>query len=191
MKTATRNRQRSKESQEVLERFFMAFDALQIVVNLGVSADWLLTGNGKNDEITLYLELKKENMKKVLLLMCMMLGLCLASCKDDEEETSSDKYVTSNIDMVLDSVQYCKDFLWLFPFNYDNVMEVENYFISYQSEKKLGVWYYSITLTTVKEADPAERENLSRAINERLGSTREKEVIWKENADSWTWSMRF
>lgn len=130
-------------------------------------------------------------MKKVLLLMCMMLGLCLASCKDDEEETSSDKYVTSNIDMVLDSVQYCKDFLWLFPFNYDNVMEVENYFISYQSEKKLGVWYYSITLTTVKEADPAERENLSRAINERLGSTREKEVIWKENADSWTWSMRF
>ena len=81
-----RNRKRSKESQEVLERFFMAFDALkeakkisaieiceklnlgrnnfydqrykptlhtldfdslQILVNLGVSADWLLTGNGK------------------------------------------------------------------------------------------------------------------------------------------------
>lgn len=86
MKTATRNRQRSKESQEVLERFFVAldllkeakvisvielseklgidrsliyrqrlkptlhtldFDALQILVNLGVSADWLITGNGK------------------------------------------------------------------------------------------------------------------------------------------------
>lgn len=81
-----RNRKRSKESQEVLERFFMAFDtlkeakkisaieiceklnlgrnnfydqrykptlhtldfdSLQILVNLGVSADWLLTGNGK------------------------------------------------------------------------------------------------------------------------------------------------
>lgn len=86
MKTATRNRKRSKESQEVLERFFTAFDvlkeakkisaieiceklnlgrnnfydqrykptlhtldfdSLQILVNLGVSADWLLTGNGK------------------------------------------------------------------------------------------------------------------------------------------------
>lgn len=86
MNTGTRNRQRSKESQEVLERFFIAFDvlkeadkisvieicdklgctrsrfydqrytptmhrldfdALQIIVKLGVSADWLLTGKGK------------------------------------------------------------------------------------------------------------------------------------------------
>lgn len=86
MNTDTRNRKRSKESQEVLERFFVAldllketkvisvmelseklgidrtliyrqrqrptlhtldFDALQIIVNLGVSADWLLTGKGK------------------------------------------------------------------------------------------------------------------------------------------------
>lgn len=131
-------------------------------------------------------------MKKVLFVMLTLLGTCFVACNDDDEEkTEVSKYVKSDIDMVLDSVQYCKDFLWLFPFNYDNVMEVENYFISYQSEKKLGVWYYSITLTTVKEADPAERERLSRAINERLGATREKEVIWKENADSWTWSMRF
>lgn len=82
----SRNRKRSKESQDVLERFFVAynilkeakeisaieiserlgfdrsiiyrqkrfptmhildFDALQIIINLGVSAEWLLTGKGK------------------------------------------------------------------------------------------------------------------------------------------------
>lgn len=131
-------------------------------------------------------------MKKVLFVMFTLLGTCFVACNDDDEEkTEVSKYVKSDINMVVDSVAYCKDFLWYYPFNYNNVKEVENYFISYQSEKKLGVWFYTITLSTVKDADPSERENLSRAINERIGSTREKEVIWKENADSWTWSMRF
>lgn len=131
-------------------------------------------------------------MKKALV---FVFALALLSGCDKEEEKEDVKterqYVKSDITMVVDTVEYCKKFLWLFPFNYNDVKEVENYIISCSSEKKGGVWYYDITLTTRYEADPEERMKVSEEINKRIGATADKMPIWKETAESWTWSERF